>query len=174
VAFSPDGTILASASWDGTAKLWNLLDPSHPVALGQPLAHSRGALSSVTFHPGGRHLATAAASGISLWTLPAGVVSNHAGRIDSPAFSADGAVMVTASDNVAQLWTNHNHLTRAATLRLPDSPQASFGYAARVDPARPSSAQSSHTRFGANGVVGHRGHRQPDRAQHAAQHGEIR
>jgi WD40 repeat protein len=33
-----------------------------------------------------------------------------------------------------QLWTNDNHLTRAATLRLPDSPQASFGYAARVDP----------------------------------------
>jgi WD40 repeat protein len=134
VAFSPDGTILASASWDGTAKLWNLLDPSHPVALGQPLADSRGALSSVAFHPGGRHLATAAASGISLWTLPTGVVPNHAGRINSPAFSADGAVMVTASDNAAQLWTNDNHLTRAATLRLPDSPQASFGYEARVDP----------------------------------------
>jgi WD40 repeat protein len=134
VVFSPDGTILASASWDGTAKLWNLLDPAHPVTLGQPLAAPRGALSSVTFHPDGRYLATASASGISLWTLPTGVIPNHLGAIRYPGFSADGAVMVTASANVAQLWTNDDRLTRAATLRLPDSPQASFGYEARVNP----------------------------------------
>jgi WD40 repeat protein len=133
--FSPDGTILASASDDGTAKLWNLLDPAHPVALGQPLAGPRGRLASVTFHPDGRHLATAGASGtIALWTLPTGIVPNHVGRIDSPAFSEDGTVMVTASGNVMQLWTNANHLTRAATLRLPGSSEGGYGYAARVDP----------------------------------------
>jgi WD40 repeat protein len=135
VAFSPDSAILASASYDGTAKLWNLLDPAHPVALGQPMTDSHGGLHSVTFHPGGRHLATSSESGIiSLWTLPTDVIPNHFGRIDSPAFSADGMVMVTASGNVVQLWTNDNHVTRAATLRLPDSSQAGFGYAARVDP----------------------------------------
>jgi WD40 repeat protein len=135
VEFNPDGTILASASDDGTAKLWNLLDPSHPVALGQPLTDPRGALSSVTFHPNGRHLATAGASGtISLWALPAGVIPNHFGRINSPAFSADGTVMVTASDNVVQLWTNASRLTRAATLRLPDNSEGGYGYEASVDP----------------------------------------
>jgi WD40 repeat protein len=135
VGFSPDGTILASASDDGTVKLWNLLDPSHPVALGQPLTDPRGGLSSVTFHPGSRHLAASGAFGtISLWTLPAGLIPNHVGPINSPAFSADGTAMVTASNNVVQLWDNVNHLTRAATLRLPDSAEGGHEYAARVDP----------------------------------------
>jgi WD40 repeat protein len=133
--FSPDGTTLASASYDGTAKLWNLLDPARPVALGQPLADANGGLTWVTFHPGGHHLATSGTSGtVSLWTLPTGVVPNHVGSIDSPAFSADGTVMATASDNVVQLWTNDNHLTRAAILRLPDSSQGGYDYQARVDP----------------------------------------
>jgi WD40 repeat protein len=135
VEFSPDSAILVSAGYDGIAKLWNLLDPSHPVALGQPLTDARGGLAWATFHPGGHHLATGSASGaVSLWTLPIGVIPNHAGRINAPAFSADGTVMVTASDNVVQLWTNDSHLTRAATLRLPDNSQGGYEYEARVHP----------------------------------------
>src|SRR5262249_49494438 len=136
VEFSPDGTILASASDDGTAKLWNLLDPAHPVALGQPLADPRGGLMSVTFRPDGRYLATGSASGtIAMWALPTGVIPNHSGRIRPPAFSADGTVMATASDNVAQLWTNAGQLTRAATLHLPNNSRGGYEYEARVDPS---------------------------------------
>jgi WD40 repeat protein len=136
VAFSPDGTILASASADGTAKLWNMLDPAHPIALGQPLADSSSGLRSVTFHPDGHQLVTGSESGaISLWTLPTGVIPNHAGRIDSPAFSADGTVMVTVSGNVAQLWANAGRLTRAAALRLPDSSEGGYGYRTHIDPS---------------------------------------
>jgi WD40 repeat protein len=134
--FSPDGTILASASLDGSAKLWNLLDPSRPIALGQPLAAPRGGLGSLTFHPDGHHLATGSASGtISLWTLPTSVIPNYSGRINSPAFSADGTIMATASDNVVQLWTNDNHLTGAATLHLPNNSEGGYEYEARIDPS---------------------------------------
>jgi WD40 repeat protein len=126
----------SSAGYDGTAKLWVLLDPANPVALGQPLTGPRGRLMSVTFHPGGRYIATSGASGtIALWTLPTGIVPNHAGRINSPAFSTDGTVMVTASDNVVQLWTNTSRLTRAATLRLPDNSEGGYEYEARIDPS---------------------------------------
>jgi WD40 repeat protein len=136
VEFSPDGTTLASVGDDGTAKVWNLLDPSQPVALGQLLADPRGGLISVTFHPNGRYLATAGASGtIALWALPTGVIPNHSGNINSPAFSADGTVMATASHKVVQLWTNGSHVARAATLHLPDGSEGSFGYEARVDPS---------------------------------------
>jgi WD40 repeat protein len=86
----------------------------------------------VTFHPSGRHLTTSGT--MALWTLPTGVIPNHVGRISPPAFSADGTVMATVSDNVAQLWTNKDRLTRAATLRLPDNSQGGYEYEARVDP----------------------------------------
>src|SRR5262249_29389441 len=47
----------------------------------------------------------------------------------------DGTVMATASHKVVQLWTNGSHVTRAATLHLPDGSEGSFGYEARVDPS---------------------------------------
>ncbi|MEE6179664.1 nSTAND1 domain-containing NTPase [Mycobacterium sp. 050134] len=132
--FSPDGTTLASASYDGMAKLWNVLDPSNPIAFGQPLTDASSGLTSVTFRPDGHYLATSGTSGaVSLWTLPTGLIPNHLGRINSPAFSANGKVMVTASDNIIQLWTNPNRLIRAATLHLPDNSGGGYEYEARVN-----------------------------------------
>nr|WP_162299459.1 PD40 domain-containing protein [Mycobacteroides abscessus] len=132
--FSADGATLASAGYDGAAKLWNVLDPAHPVLLGQPIVDG-GGLTSVAFSPDGYHLATSGASGVpQLWTLPTGLIPNRFGRVNAPSLSADGTVMVTASENLVQLWHNKDRPTRAGLLRLPDNSAGGYEYQAELHP----------------------------------------
>ena len=98
VAFSPDGTRVATASRDRTARVFD-------AATGAELArlpHS-GPVTSVAFSPDGTRLATAsrdgsarifdAATGAELARLP------HGGPVTSVAFSPDGTRVATASDD---------------------------------------------------------------------------
>jgi WD40 repeat protein len=109
VAFSPDGTRLATASWDGTAGVWEAVTGQQVLTLQPGQANDR--ISAVTFSPNGALLATAHSRGIAqVWDAtngqpfgpPIRLSTNH--PVKSVAFSADGSYLATVSEHGADVW----------------------------------------------------------------------
>ena len=106
IAFSPDGSRLASASKDRTVRVW-------VVATGECVAVLSGHTDEVfaaAFHPDGRRLASAGRDrAVWLWDLTTGQevarLGGHANYVWSLAFSPDGKTLVSGSgDGTVRLW----------------------------------------------------------------------
>jgi WD40 repeat protein len=105
IAFSPDGSRLASASYDMTVALWDL-------TTGQELrrfqGHTEGVLR-VAFSPDGKRLVSGGSDVLKIWEIATGrevlTLRGHTHNIHHVLFSPDGSRLVSVStEGTIKIW----------------------------------------------------------------------
>jgi WD40 repeat protein len=103
VAFSPDGRLLASASVDKTARLWEVATGEERRQLTHPYQ-----VHGVAFSPDGRLIATAELGRALLWKVASGTKDYEfkaPSYVESVAFSPDGSLLaICGGEGTAGLW----------------------------------------------------------------------
>jgi WD40 repeat protein len=125
LTFSPDGAWLASASYDGFIKLWEVTSGHqlNIVEVGSPI-------NEVTFSPNGKILATANYDGtLGLFNLdnnqtnpfPNNPFPAHDGPVSSVAFDSSNSRLLSSGsqDNKVLLWNIANHPPTPLTSQWP-------------------------------------------------------
>ena len=130
VAFSPDGTILASGG-SGGVKLWNV-ETKENIATFE-VERWMGDVPSVTFSPDGTTLAFVVDDEVKLWDVETkeniATFEGHQGDITSVAFSPDGAMLASADYIEVKLWdveTKENIATFEVEWWAADAPSVAF------------------------------------------------
>ncbi|KAK7426210.1 hypothetical protein QQZ08_007239 [Neonectria magnoliae] len=106
VVFSADGQRLASGSYDGTVKIWDIATG----ACIQTLEGHSGLVNSVVFSADGQRLASGSGDEtVKIWDAATGAcvqtLKGHGDLVNSVVFSADGQHLVSGSDDkTVKIW----------------------------------------------------------------------
>jgi WD40 repeat protein len=107
VAFSPDGSRIASAGQDGSVRIWTLDGAAPPIVLRDPVPTL---VWSVAFSPDGRRVASSGHDGtVRIWNADGTgqplVLAGHEFLVWDVAFSPDGRFLATsAADGTMRIW----------------------------------------------------------------------
>lgn len=105
VGFSPDGTCVVRASWDGTIVLWNSETEKKIMLEGH-----KGSVNSAFFSPDGTRVVSASADRtIRIWDVDSRkeleVLEGHFSSVNDARFSQDGRHIVSSSsDGTIRIW----------------------------------------------------------------------
>jgi len=108
VSWSSDNRLLASASTDGTVRIWDMRTSEEMIT---PLLSGDGAVWSVAFYPNCNNVVSGTASGtVCVWSLvhahiAAQRLRGHSGTVSSVSVSPNGYCVASASlESTVRLW----------------------------------------------------------------------
>jgi WD40 repeat protein/uncharacterized caspase-like protein len=117
LAFSPDGTTLATGAMNGAVTVW---DVQWGVEL-RPIQHGTRPIHALAFAPDGRTLVSGSEDGsVKMWEVATGreqrALPGHTSAVRAIVFTADGKWLATGSDDkTIRLWESGGKLLRTLT-----------------------------------------------------------